>query len=65
MPYSRITELPPDVKNALPKSAQRTFMNTFNNALNKYKQEDVAFRVAWDVVKQSYKKVKDKWIKRT
>lgn len=64
MPYKTNQELPDSVKDSLPKSAQDIFRKAFNTALEQYKEEDRAFKVAWAAVsKAGYKKVDDKWIK--
>jgi len=63
MPYSKISELPAQVK-VLPRLAQQMWMRVFNRAV-KTNSEEAAFKIAWSVVKQFYKKIKDgKWIKK-
>lgn len=61
MPYSRLTELPKQVK-GLPKGAQQIFKKAFNNAQYKNPEkrkgnsrEEVSQKVAWSAVKK-YKK---------
>lgn len=72
MPYSSVNDLPDNVKNVLPSHAQEIFKEAFNNAYNQYKdpkarrdndsRENVARKVAWNAVKQKYKKgADDKW----
>jgi cation transport regulator len=70
MPYSKISDLPPGIKDNLPSAAQKIYMNVFNSALKskegKKGAEDYARKVAWTAVKNAgYKKGKDgKWIKK-
>jgi cation transport regulator len=61
MPYSKISELPENVK-ILPKKAQSIFMSAFNSALEQYGDEETARKVAWGAVKKSYKKEGEKWV---
>jgi len=65
VPYKKISELPDTVK-VLPIQAQKMWMRVFNRAIHNPKyNEETAFKVAWSVVKQFYKKNKDgKWVKR-
>lgn len=74
MPYNKISELPPAIKENLPIRAQRIFMGAFNSSYNscipekrnKKICEDRAFRIAWYAVNLSYEKNKDgKWVKKT
>ncbi len=74
MPYDSIEELPNQVRNALPKNAQKIFKEAFNNAWDQYRdpekrrgdasQEEVANRVAWSAVKKKYEKKNDEWVKK-
>ncbi|MBU7044120.1 MAG: ChaB family protein [Theionarchaea archaeon] len=74
MPYDTVEELPESIKNALPPHAQTIFMKAFNNAWDQYadpssrkgnaSQEEVAMKVAWSAVKQSYEKKGDKWVEK-
>lgn len=59
MPYPKLEDLPDSVKNHLPKHAQEIFRAAFNNALEEYKEEERAFRVAWNAVKRDYEKGED------
>jgi len=59
MPYKQIDDLPDSVKNHLPKHAAEIFRAAFNHALEEYKEEDRAFRVAWAAVKRDYEKGED------
>ena len=63
-PYKRNEDLPEAVKE-LPAGAKTIFRKAFNNALKQYDNEETAFKVAWSAVKQTYKKVGDKWVKKT
>lgn len=69
MPYDRNNDLPDSVSNVLPTHAQEIYRKSFNSAWKEYKnpdkrrgdssQEEVAHRVAWQAVKQSYEKGDD------
>jgi cation transport regulator len=72
VPYSKVSDLPDNVKNVLPEHAQHIFFEAFNNAYDQYEEpedrrdddsrEDVARKVAWNAVKQKYEKGEDgKW----
>lgn len=72
MPYKNISELPDGVQNVLPKHAQDIYKEAFNSAYDEYKdaknrrddadREETAHKVAWNAVKNSYKKGDDsKW----
>ena len=74
MPYKDITDLPPAVRDHLPKHAQEIFMEAFNHSFEEYvdpskrrdkeeSNETIAFKVAWAAVKRSYHKKGDHWIK--
>ncbi len=66
MPYAKLSELPDNVSNVLPKHAQEIFLAAFNNAWEEYAspkdreggrdREETAFAVAWSAVKHSYEK---------
>ncbi|AWL11701.1 Cation transport regulator [Saliniradius amylolyticus] len=75
MPYDSNASLPAAVKDVLPKHAQTIYREAFNNAWDEYaspkdrdgddSREEVAHKVAWSAVKQSY--VKDeqgKWVQK-
>jgi len=74
MPYKMISELPQPVKNVLPLHAQEIYLKAFNHAWEEYKspgkrrgensREEVAHKVAWTVVKKTYMKKKEEWVKR-
>ena len=69
MPYSSTNDLPDGVKNNLPAHAQDIYKEAFNSAWDEYKdpddrdgdasREEVAHRVAWSAVKQTYEKRSD------
>lgn len=66
MPYNKLSDLPDQVQNHLPKHAQEIYKEAFNNAFDEYKdphkirdgssREEVAHKVAWSAVKTKYKK---------
>ena len=56
MPYGTINDLPASGKDNLPEHAQEIYVKAFNNALNEYKNEETAYRVAWAAVKKVYQK---------
>ena len=63
-PYDNVSQLPNAVKDHLPKAAQNVFMRVVNEALKEGKSDADAFKLAWGVVKKSFKKVGDKWVKK-
>jgi cation transport regulator ChaB len=50
-PYSKNTDLPPAVKK-YPSGAQTAFRKSWMNAYKHYKDEKIAFKVAWSVLKK-------------
>jgi len=75
MPYKKISDLPEQVKNALPHHGQEIYQAAFNNAWEEYEnpsdrkgdssQEETAHKVAWAAVKKEYKKnEKGDWVKK-
>ena len=56
MPYENNTQLPDSVKKHLPKHAQDIYREAFNHALDEYKEEIRAHKVAWAAVKNKYRK---------
>lgn len=58
--YKTVDDLPENIKNSLPASAQKIWMKIFNDSFGK--GEDYARKVAWTVIKKLYKKVNDKWV---
>lgn len=66
MPYSKLSELPEQVKNALPIHGQEIYRAAYNNAWSEYKdpddrkndatREETAHKVAWSAVKKVYHK---------
>lgn len=75
MPYLNNTDLPPKVRDHLPKHAQDIYREAFNHAWDYYKspgkrrrkadsREAVAHKVAWTAVeKKYYKNEENKWVK--
>lgn len=71
MPYDKTSELPDSVKDNLPEHAQNIYKEAFNSAYKHYKdeedrrgdadREEVAHKVAWSAVKESYEKVDGEW----
>ena len=53
-PWKQNSELPPAVKKH-PSGAQTAFRKAFNNALQHYKDETTAFKVAWSVLQKHTK----------
>lgn len=73
--YTTNKQLPTAVRDKLPDQAQTIYRKTFNSAWDHYKdpedresgsREEVAHKVAWSSVKQSYHKdEEDHWDKRS
>lgn len=69
MPYDSLNDLPDQIKDHLPKHAQEIYQKAYNSAWDQYKdpedrkgdasREETAHRVAWNAVKQDYKKGDD------
>lgn len=76
MPQKESKEgLPEAVRNSLPAHAQHIYQQAHDNALEQYKDpkarrgnaslEETAHKVAWNAVKQEYKKnSKGEWVKK-
>lgn len=68
MPYLTNDDLPPSVRNHLPDHAQAIYREAFNHAWEQYaidpRQEEIAHRVAWAVVKKAYVKIGAEWLPR-
>lgn len=66
MPYSSTEDLPPAVKNNLPKRAQEIFVKAFNAAYQEHHGDDevTSFKIAWAAVKRTYEKRKGKWVRK-
>jgi len=62
VPYT--VKNPPDRVKKLPPHAIEIWVSAFNSALDQYKDEEKANKVAWAAVKLKYKKVGDKWIRK-
>jgi cation transport regulator len=64
-PYSKNSDLPSSVKDALPDHAQTIFRSAWMSAFKDGKSEEVCFKIAWAAVKNAgYKKIGDKWVKK-
>ncbi|TDK25945.1 putative cation transport regulator ChaB [Luteimonas aestuarii] len=69
MPYDRLSDLPDNVRDHVPKHAQEIYKEAFNSAWDQYKdpddrrgdasREETAHRVAWAAVKDKYAKGDD------
>jgi len=60
MPYDSINELPPGVKDNVPKHGQEIYKEAFNSAWDQYDHdEERSHRVAWGAVKDKYEKGDD------
>ena len=75
MVYSNRSELPEQIKKILPNTAQEIYMKTYNSAYEQYRdpkkrkgeetREEVAHKVAWSAVKNSYEKNEQgNWVKK-
>jgi cation transport regulator len=75
MPYDNLNDLPKQVKDNLPKEAQKIYKEAFNNAYDEYSsgskrkgsssREETAHKVAWNAVKKKYHKNDDgDWVKK-
>lgn len=74
MPYDKLSELPQQVRDNLPKHAQEIYQAAFNNAWDEYAdpadrrgdtaREETAHKVAWSAVKESYQKQEDRWVRK-
>ncbi|MBY6036265.1 ChaB family protein [Fictibacillus nanhaiensis] len=65
MPYDSLKDLPEGVKDNLPHHGQEIYKEAFNSALNEYKKEETAHKVAWSAVKNKYEKSEDGyWIRK-
>lgn len=66
MPYAGISELPPAVKDNLPKPAQRIFLEVANASLKAGDDESKAFKKAWSAVENAgfEKNADGKWVKK-
>jgi cation transport regulator len=76
MPYDTLEDLPDSVRDNLPKHACEIYREAYNSAWGQYlrpedrkgddSREQVAHKVAWAAVKQSYEKKTDgSWAERT
>lgn len=72
MPYQRNADLPKSVQDNLPQHAQTIYREAFNHAFEEYSspedrrgdasREETAHRVAWNAVKQKYRKRGLRWV---
>ncbi|HIA55363.1 MAG TPA: cation transporter [Candidatus Melainabacteria bacterium] len=67
MPYLSIDDLPPPVRNNLPRHAQKIFKDAFNSSYKIHHDEDevTSFKIAWAAVKKKYTKQNGKWVKKS
>jgi len=63
MPYKMSN--PPDWLKSLPKGAQKIGIKTFNTIVADGGNEEDARKAAWSNIKNKYKKVGDKWVKKS
>jgi cation transport regulator len=56
VPYEKLTDLPDNVRDNLPKHAQEIYQAAYNSAEEQYDEEDRRHRVAWSAVKEKYEK---------
>jgi cation transport regulator len=59
LPYESLKDLPEPVKENLPHHGQEIYKEAFNSALDEYKEEETAHKVAWSAVKKKYEKAED------
>ena len=66
MPYDKLSDLPEQVTDNLPKHGQEIFLAAFNSASKQYDDESRWFATAWAAVENVYQKNDDgKWVKRS
>lgn len=65
MPYDKLSDLPDQVKDNLPKHGQEIFLAAFNSASEQYDDESRWFATAWAAVENVYEKNdKGDWVKK-
>ncbi|MBD3206190.1 cation transporter [Candidatus Bathyarchaeota archaeon] len=66
MPYNKISDLPEDVQDNLPKKAQEIYMAAFNSSDEEHSDWDEGrkHQYAWGAVKNAYEKKEGKWVKK-
>lgn len=65
MPYTSISALPESVRNALPTSAQKIWMNAYNHAVRRWGEKPSQnAQYAWGAVKRVFKKADGKWVRK-
>lgn len=66
MPYTSNADLPPAVRQSLPRHAQDIYRDAFNHAFAAHvgdpRQEEASRRIAWAAVKRSYSKIGNEWV---
>jgi cation transport regulator len=64
MPYRKNHDLPEGVRDHLPEHGQDIYRESFNSALEQYRNEETAHKVAWSAVKNVFEKnAKGEWVK--
>ena len=67
MPYKTVDDLPPPIREHLPKHALEIYRGAFNNAWQQYAErkdrETLAHKVAWSAVKKQYHKQGERWVR--
>jgi cation transport regulator len=74
MPYEAISDLPGSARDQLPDHAQEIYEEAFNHAWQECaspesrrgnaSREETAHKVAWNAVKQKYKKDAGHWVRK-
>jgi cation transport regulator len=65
MPYEKLTDLPDNVRDNLPRHAQEIYRAAYNSAEEQYDEEDRRHRVAWAAVEQKYEKNEEgEWVEK-
>ena len=65
MPYRMNEDLPPSVRNHLPRHAQDIYRETFNHAWTRCGGDEVTpHRIAWAAVKRGFQKSGNDWVRR-
>jgi cation transport regulator len=74
MPYNKLSDLPEQVRDNLPKHAQEIYKSAYNSAWDQYadpsdrrddsSREETAHKVAWAAVKEKYEKDNGRWVQK-
>jgi cation transport regulator len=75
MPYNKLSDLPEQVRDNLPKHAQEIYKSAYNSAWDQYadpsdrrddsSREETAHKVAWAAVKEKYEKDNNgRWVQK-